>query len=46
MLLWLVNTYTPMDEKVKQIFNSAVIIVLVLWLLTFLLKWAGISTGL
>lgn len=34
VLLWLVNTYIPMDGKVKQILNAVVIIVLVLWLLS------------
>ena len=33
VLLWLVNTYIPMDRKIKSILNVVVIIVLVLWLL-------------
>ncbi len=33
VLLWLVNTYIPMDRKIKSILNAVVIIVLVLWLL-------------
>lgn len=33
VLLWLVNTYIPMDGKVKNILNIVVVIVLVLWLL-------------
>jgi hypothetical protein len=45
VLLWLVNAYIPMEARVKQILNAAVIIVLVLWLLITLLQWAGISTG-
>lgn len=32
VLLWLVNTMIPMDEKVKKIINVVVIIVVVLWL--------------
>lgn len=33
VLLWLVNTYIPMDGKIKQILNAVVVIVVVLWLL-------------
>ena len=34
VLLWLVNTYIPMDGKIKNILNIVVVIVVVLWLLT------------
>lgn len=34
VLLWLVNTYVPMDGKIKQILNIVVVIAVVLWLLT------------
>ena len=33
VLLWLVNTYLPMDRKIKSILNAVVVIVLVIWLL-------------
>jgi len=33
VLLWLVNTYIPMDAKIKKILNIVVVIVVVLWLL-------------
>ena len=33
VLLWLVNTYIPMDSKIKSILNAVVVIILVLWLL-------------
>ena len=33
VLLWLVNTYIPMDAMIKRILNIVVIIVVVLWLL-------------
>ncbi len=33
VLLWLVNTYIPMDRKIKGILNAVVVIVLVIWLL-------------
>ena len=32
VLLWLVNSYIPMDAKIKQILNIVVIIAVVLWL--------------
>jgi hypothetical protein len=33
VLLWLVNTYIPMDGKIKSILNGIVVIVVVIWLL-------------
>lgn len=33
VVLWLVNTYIPMDGKIRQILNIVVVIVVVLWLL-------------
>jgi hypothetical protein len=33
VLLWLVNSYIPMDGKIKQILNIVVVIAVVLWLL-------------
>lgn len=34
VLLWLVNTYIPMDRKIKSILNAVIVIAVVLWLLT------------
>ncbi len=34
VLLWLVNTYVPMDAKIKQILNIVIVIAVVLWLLS------------
>lgn len=34
VLLWLVNTYIPMQETMKKIINIVVIIVVCLWLLS------------
>lgn len=42
VLLWLVNTYIPMDRKIKNIFNIVVVIAVVLWLL----KVAGLLDSL
>lgn len=33
VLLWLLNTYVPMDAKIRQIINIVVVIAVVLWLL-------------
>jgi low temperature requirement protein LtrA len=33
VLLWLVNTYIPMDRKIKQILNAVVVVAVVVWLL-------------
>jgi hypothetical protein len=33
LILWLVNTYIPMDHKIKTIFNVVVVIVVIIWLL-------------
>ncbi len=33
VLLWLVNTYIPMDGKIRQILNIVVTVVVVIWLL-------------
>jgi hypothetical protein len=31
--LWLINTYLPMDGKIKSILNAVVVIAVILWLL-------------
>ena len=33
VILWLVNTYIPMDGKIKSILNIVVVILVVIWLL-------------
>ena len=33
VLLWLINSYIPMDGKIKNILNVVVVIAVVLWLL-------------
>ncbi len=33
VLLWMVNAYLPMDEKIKNILNVVVVICVILWLL-------------
>lgn len=34
ILLWLVNSFIPMDAKIKQIINVVVIVAVVFWLLS------------
>ena len=33
VLLWLLNTYVPMDAKIRQIINVVVVIAVVIWVL-------------
>jgi hypothetical protein len=33
VILWLVNTYIPMQRNIKSILNVVVVIIVVLWLL-------------
>jgi len=34
VILWLVNSYIPMDATIKKILNVVVIIAVILWLLS------------
>ena len=36
VLLWLVNSYIPMQETIKKILNAVVVIAVVVWLLNAL----------
>jgi hypothetical protein len=36
VLLWLINTYMPMDRKIRQILNAVVVFAVVVWLLNVL----------
>jgi len=33
LILWVVNTYIPMDSKIKTILNVVIVVIVVLWLL-------------
>jgi len=33
VLLWLINTYIPMERRIKSILNAVVVIAVILWLL-------------
>ncbi len=41
VILWLLNTYIPMDPKIKQILNVVVIILVILWILNLVLGGIG-----
>lgn len=34
VLLWLINSFIPMDRTIKKILNVVVVIVVILWLLS------------
>ena len=37
VLLWCVNTFIPMDEKISKILNAVIVIAVILWVLTLFL---------
>jgi len=39
VLLWLVNTYIPMDGKIKKVVNIVVFVAVVVWLLHVFGAW-------
>lgn len=41
VILWLVNTYIPMDGKIKSILNIVVVIAVIIWLL----RYAGLMSA-
>jgi hypothetical protein len=43
ILLWLVNSYIPMDGKIKNILNIVVVVFVVLWLIGALIGWGNIN---
>ena len=42
VFLWLVNTYIPMDGKIKKILNIVVVVIVILWLLNVLGVWGHV----
>jgi hypothetical protein len=48
VVLWLINTYIPMDQKIKNILNIVVVVVIILWVLQLfglLTVFQGIHVG-
>lgn len=41
VILWLINSYIPMDAKIKTILNVVIVIILILWLLKVFGLFAG-----
>ena len=44
VLLWLVNSYIPMDPKIKTIINIVVVVFVVLWLLNIFIGFGSLET--
>ncbi|MFN3490354.1 MAG: Thivi_2564 family membrane protein [Emticicia sp.] len=42
VVLWLINSYIPMDGKIKRIINIVFVVVIIIWLL----KVFGLFNGL
>ena len=43
VLLWLLNTYIPLDPMIARIINIVVIVAVVLWLLSLFGLFAGLN---
>ena len=43
VLLWLVNTYIPMDAKIKQILNIVAVVAVILWVLNVFGLFSSLS---
>ncbi len=43
VLLWLINSYIPMDGKIKQILNIVVVIAVIIWLLRAFGVWGQVA---
>lgn len=46
--LWLINSYIPMDGKIKKILNVVVVVIVLLWLLSVfgvMDSWSTIRIG-
>lgn len=42
VVMWLINSYLPMDATIKRILNIAVIVVVCLWLLNLFIGFEGL----
>jgi O-antigen ligase len=43
ILLWAVNTYVPMDGKIKNILNILVVLLVVFWLISLFIPLGAIN---
>jgi uncharacterized membrane protein len=46
IILYAINTFIPMDPKIKQILNFAVVVIVIFWLLFTILPTAHLPAGL
>lgn len=44
LILYLVNKYLPMDEKIKLILNIVIVIILIIWLLKAFGVWGELNS--
>ena len=44
ILLYLVNSYVPMDAKIKKILNIVVVIILIVWILRETGVWSYLNS--
>jgi len=44
VVLWLVNTYIPMDATIKRIINIVVIVFVVIWLLSLFVNFGNLGS--
>lgn len=42
LVLYLINTFIPMDAKIKQILNIVIVIAIVIWLLSLILPFSSL----
>ena len=42
VILWAINTYIPMDGKIRSILNAVIVIMVLLWLLQVFSGYAGL----
>jgi hypothetical protein len=44
VLLWLANSYIPMDPKIKNILNVVIVVAVVLWLLSIFIGFGDLGS--
>ncbi len=44
VILWLINSFIPMDSKIKMILNVVVVIILIIWLLKAFGVWGAMGS--
>lgn len=44
LILWVINSFIPMDGKIKTILNVFVVVVVCIWLLKILGAWSYLAS--